>query len=251
MHGARRVGRDVLDVDLLAVAELRAPVGGALLQDGARRRRARRPAGSVRLRKPGPATSTFVDVGVGAAACRRACRRCRAASSWPPWPAPARRCRRDRRARHRAAGPPRRWRSRAPGKRAIGLQRLERGEDAGVHERVDVHRRSCRLEVRCWRREWESVGGEVPHQFPLRTMETKPTGRTDPIVTISTPLSPFDAGLTQVRGSVKQAPVLLDGVAVGHAGDEVGHHGGARGSGSRAPRAGAPRARHRRRARRR
>jgi hypothetical protein len=27
------------------------------------------------------------------------------------------------------------------GKRAIGLQRLERGKDAAVHERVDVHRR--------------------------------------------------------------------------------------------------------------
>ena len=33
--------------------------------------------------------------------------------------------------------------------------------------------------------------------------------------------------LTQFRGSVKQAPVLVDGKAVGHAGDEIGHHGGA------------------------
>ena len=29
---------------------------------------------------------------------------------------------------------------RAPGKRALGLQRLQRGKDAAVHERVDVHR---------------------------------------------------------------------------------------------------------------
>ena len=33
-----------------------------------------------------------------------------------------------------------------------------------------------------------------------------------------------DAGRKQVRGSVKQPAVLADGVAVGHAGHEVGHH---------------------------
>ena len=29
------------------------------------------------------------------------------------------------------------------GKRAIGLQRTERGKDTGVRERVDIHRRTC------------------------------------------------------------------------------------------------------------
>ena len=59
VHRPGRVGRDVLDVDALALAEIGAAVGGALLRGSPPPRGARRPARSVMLRKPGPATSTF------------------------------------------------------------------------------------------------------------------------------------------------------------------------------------------------
>ena len=64
VHRAGRVGRDVLDVDPLAAAEIGAAVVGALLQDGrddavpeARRK--------LRLRKPGPGHLDPLDVGIG------------------------------------------------------------------------------------------------------------------------------------------------------------------------------------------
>ena len=79
VHRPGRIGRDVLDVDRLAVAEVAAAIGGAGRQDVARSRPARASGSSVMLRKPGPATSTCAKP-ARPRAWPRASRRCRAAS---------------------------------------------------------------------------------------------------------------------------------------------------------------------------
>ena len=110
MHRAGRVGRDVLDVDLLALAD----VGAAEIGAAARGRRAaprcQAASASRKLRKPGPATSTRGDLGIGLEGvgergrdlarvlAQRLCRR------------PSRRWSRDRHARDLAAARPRSWR---------------------------------------------------------------------------------------------------------------------------------------------
>ena len=139
VHGPGRVGRHVLDVDPLALAEVGAPIVRPVLQDG--RDDAvpeRRPKAQVEEARP--RHLDLVDVGIGFELVAelvgdvarlhpgRLGQHQRGVAGEIAVRGIARR-------RHLDVGE-----VEPAGKRAIGLQRLQRGEDAAVHERVDVHR---------------------------------------------------------------------------------------------------------------
>ena len=161
-----------------------------------------------------------LDVGIGRELRPPASRRCRAASSSPPSPAPAPRSRRDRRARHRAAATRPRVAEIEPGRqRALALQRLQRGEDAAVHERVDVHR-VCLTDAEMARDSHSRASSrwKAEASTPSPTLPVKDGGKSRRAwlnaertrhLTETHDLTDC-AGLTQFRGSVKQAPVLGD-----------------------------------------
>ena len=189
VHRTGRVGGHILDIDLLAVADGGTPVGRPLLQD--RRHHpvpeGRHEAHVEEARHPPPRSFRCRDRLCSLAASLSAMSRGFILAAFASTMAALQA--RSPCAASRGGDTSTLERSSPAGSAPSRLQRLQRFDDAALHQRVHVH-----TAVPAW---------AVP--------APRAVGRC--------------AGLTQFRGSVKQAPVLVDGVAVGHAGHEVGHHG--------------------------